>query len=131
MTKSEIVIFRNKQEENITSYLIKCMENVQDRENILYLSFFHSKKILLNKYEVLNRKNVTLINDSSIMLEDIEKYILEYKPKYVFVDYLKMTKEHEFYIQGKRLYQVRKILEKLEDEYGVYVLVVVNLLEDK
>ena len=130
MMKSEISFLKNEQKENITSYLVDCINRVQDHEHILYFSYFYSKQFLLNKYEILNRENVTVIHDTSVTLEELEKYILQYKPDYVFIDFLKMTKRRDFFIQNKRLHYVKDILKKFEDKYNVNVLVVVNWLED-
>ena len=60
MMKSEISFLKNEQKENITSYLVDCINRVQDHEHILYFSYFYSKQFLLNKYEILNREEVTL-----------------------------------------------------------------------
>ncbi len=130
MMKSEISFLKNEQKENITSYLVDCINRVQDHEHILYFSYLYSKQFLLNKYENLNRENVTVIHDTSVTLEELEKYILQYKPDYVFIDFLKMTKRRDFFIQNKRLHYVKDILKKFEDKYNVNVLVVVNWLED-
>lgn len=131
MIESEVSLFINGKEENITSYLVECIKKLQDHDNILYFSYFYSKEFLLSKYEDLNKKNITIVNDTSIMFDGIEKYILEYKPKYVFVDYLKMTRRCNFYVQGKRLHYVRETIERLEDKYNINILAVINLLEDK
>ena len=131
MMKSEISFLKNEQKENITSYLVDCINRVQDHEHILYFSYLYSKQFLLNKYENLNRENVTVIHDTSVTLEELEKYILQYKPDYVFIDFLKMTKRRDFFIQNKRLHYVKDTLKKFEDKYNVNVLVVVNWLEEK
>ena len=86
----------------------------------------NSREYLLNKYKVLNRTNITEINDTSILLEDIEKYILQYEPKYVFVDYFIMVDGYNFRIQGKRLRYINNMLEELENKYNVVVLVALN-----
>ena len=75
---------------------------------------------------MLNRENITVINDTSLLLEDIEKYILQYKPKYVFVDYFIMVDGYYIRVQGKKLYNIRNMIEKLESKYNVVVLVALN-----
>ena len=117
--RSRALFYNQEEDKRITFSFVNHIKRI-------YLSCVNSKEYLLNKYKVLNRANITLISDTSLLLEDIEKYILQYKPKYVFVDYFIMVDSYNFRIQGKKLYYIRNMLEDLESKYNVVVLVALN-----
>ena len=120
--RSKTFFYNQEKEKKITSSFVNHIRSISINKTVLYLSCVNSKEYLLNKYKVLNIENITVINDTSLLLEDIEKYILQYKPKYVFVDYFIMVDGYNFRIQGKKLYYIRNMLEDLESKYNVVVL---------
>ncbi len=124
--RSRALFYNQEEDKRITFSFVNHIRRINSNKTVLYLSCVNSKEYLLNKYKVLNRANITLINDTSLLLEDIEKYILQYKPKYVFVDYFIMVDSYNFRIQGKKLYYIRNMLEDLESKYNVVVLVALN-----
>lgn len=124
--RSRALFYNQEEDKRITSSFVNHIRRINTNKTILYLSCVNSKEYLLNKYKVLNRTNITVINDTSLLLEDIEKYILQYKPKYVFVDYFIMVDGYNFRIQGKKLYYIRNVLESLESKYNVVVLMALN-----
>ncbi len=124
--RSQALFYNYAKEKRITSFFVNHIRRISVNKPVLYLSCLNSKEYLLSKYKVLNRENITVINDTSLLFEDIEKYILQYKPKYVFVDYFIMVDDKHFKVQGKRLYYIRNILESLERKYNVAVLVALN-----
>lgn len=125
--RSRALFYNQEEDKRITSSFVNHIRRINTNKTILYLSCVNSKEYLLNKYKVLNRANITLISDTSLLLEDIEKYILQYKkPKYVFVDCFIMVDGYNFRIQGKKLYYIRNVLESLESKYNVVVLMALN-----
>lgn len=124
--RSRALFYNQEEDKRITFSFVNHIKIINSNKTVLYLSCVNSKEYLLNKYKVLNRANITLISDTSLLLEDIEKYILQYKPKYVFVDYFIMVDSYNFRIQGKKLYYIRNMLEDLESKYNVVVLVALN-----
>jgi len=124
--RSRALFYNQEEDKRITFSFVNHIKRINSNKTVLYLSCVNSKEYLLNKYKVLNRANITLISDTSLLLEDIEKYILQYKPKYVFVDYFIMVDGYNFRIQGKKLYYIRNMLEDLESKYNVVVLVALN-----
>ena len=105
--RSQALFYNYEKEKKITSSFVNHIRSISINKTVLYLSCVNSKEYLLRKYKVLNRANITIINDTSLLLDDIEKYILQYKPKYVFVDYFIMVDSYNFRIQGKKLYYTR------------------------
>lgn len=124
--RSRALFYNQEEDKRITFSFVNHIKRINSNKTVLYLSCVNSKEYLLSKYKVLNRANITLISDTSLLLEDIEKYILQYKPKYVFVDYFIMVDSYNFRIQGKKLYYIRNMLEDLESKYNVVVLVALN-----
>lgn len=124
--RSKVFFYNQEKEKRITSFFVNHIRRISVNKTVLYLSCVNSKEYLLNKYKVLNRENIIVINDTSLLLEDIEKYILQYKPKYVFVDYFIMIKGYNFRVQGKKLYYINNLIEELESQYNVVVLVALN-----
>lgn len=124
--RSEVFFYNQEKEKKITSFFVNHIRRISVNKSVLYLSCLNSKEYLLSKYKVLNSDNIIVINDTSLLLEDIEKYILQYKPKYVFVDYFIMVDDKHFQVQGKKLYYIRNILESLESKYKVVVFVALN-----
>ena len=84
--RSQALFYNYEKDKRITSFFVNDIRRISINKSILYLSCFNSKEYLLSKYKVLSRENIIVINDTSLLLEDVEKYILQYKPKYVFVD---------------------------------------------
>ncbi len=119
-------VFFYNQEKKITSLFVNRIRRISISKTVLYLSCVNTKEYLLNRYKVLNRANIIVINDTSLLLEDIEKYILQYEPKYVFVDYFILVKGYNFRVQGKRLSYINNMLVSLENKYNVVVLVALN-----
>lgn len=124
--RSRALFYNQEEDKRITFSFVNHIRRINSNKMVLYLSCVNSKEYLLNKYKVLNRANITLINDTSLLLENIEKYILQYKPKYVFVDYFIMVDSYNFRIQGKKLYYIRNMFEDLESKYNIVVLVALN-----
>ncbi len=124
--RSQALFYNYEKEKKITSSFVNHIRSISINKTVLYLSCVNSKEYLLNKYKVLNRENITVINDTSLLLEDIEKYILQYNPKYVYVDYFIMVDGYHIKVQGKKLHYMRNMLEDLESKYNVVMLIALN-----
>lgn len=124
--RSQALFYNYEKEKKITSSFVNHIRSISVNKTVLYLSCVNSKEYLLRKYKVLNRANITLINDTSLLLEDIEKYILQYNPKYVYVDYFIMVDGYHIKVQGKKLHYMRNMLEDLESKYNVVMLIALN-----
>ena len=128
---NDIMFFKNKDNFEITSYLVDKIKHVCKKYKILYLSCFYSKEELLNKFEYLNNRDIGIIEDSFSTIDEIEKYIINNKYDYVFVDYLKLIKiKNTLRIGDKKLKYVSDKIEELSDKYNIFFIIVVNM-EDK
>lgn len=124
--RSQALFYNYEKEKKITSSFVNHIRSISVNKTVLYLSCVNSKEYLLRKYKVLNREDIIVINDTSLLLEDIEKYILQYNPKYVYVDYFIMVDGYHIKVQGKKLHYMRNMLEDLESKYNVVMLIALN-----
>lgn len=124
--RSQVLFYNYVKEKRITSFFVNHIRRITVNKSVLYLSCVNTKEYLLSKYKVLNRENITVINDTSLLLEDIEKYILQYKPRYVFVDYFIMVDGYHIKVQGKKLHYIKNMLESLESKYKVVISIALN-----
>ncbi len=127
ITDSEISFLKNKTDDYITSYLVSCIDEINDNSSILYFSYNYSKKVLLNKYKSLNRDNITIIDDLNLNFNNVEKYIIKYQPKYAFIDYLKLTKTKRYmYVSGMKIKELKDKVDEYENRYNVKFIIMVN-----
>lgn len=70
--RSQALFYNYEKEKKITSFFVNHIRRIRVNKTILYLSCVNTKEYLLNKYKVLNRANINVINDISLLLEDIE-----------------------------------------------------------
>ena len=124
--RSRALFYNQEEDKRITFSFINHIKRINSNKTVLYLSCVNSKEYLLRKYKVLNREDIIVINDTSLLLEDIEKYILQYNPKYVYVDYFIMVDGYHIKVQGKKLHYMRNMLEDLESKYNVVMLIALN-----
>lgn len=124
---NEITFFNNKDKIDITTYVVDKIKYVCGDHKILLFDYSYSKEELLEKYKDLNNKNIKVIADVSITIEDIEHYIVDYKPEYLFIDYYKLvsTKKH-LYIADKRFKYTLDKIEEYSKKYNIKFLVAVN-----
>lgn len=124
---SEISFFRNESDDYITSYFINIINNISYNYNILYISYNYSKNVLLSKFNCLDKNNVTIIDDLTLDFSNIDEKIIKYKPKYILIDHLNLTKPKRiFYVNEMKLKDLRSKVEELESKYDVKFIIVIN-----
>ena len=82
----------------------------------------------MEKFELLNNKNIIIIDKKSNTIDDIEKYIVYSKPTYICIDYFKMIDNKCYYQIGNN--SLKYVLDKIEEynkKYGVIFIVAINL----
>ena len=87
--ESNIICFKNEDKYNITLNIVNKLSLVNNNKT-LYFNYSYSEKELLEKFELLNNKNIIIIDKKSNTIDDIEKYIVYSKPTYICIDYFKM-----------------------------------------
>ena len=125
--ESNIICFKNEDKYNITLNIVNKL-SLANNNKTLYFNYSYSEKELLEKFELLNNKNIIIIDKKSNTIDDIEKYIVYSKPTYIYIDYFKM-------IDNKCCYQIgnnslKYVLDKIEEynkKYGVIFIVAINL----
>lgn len=125
---NDIMFFKNKDNFEITSYLVDKIKYVCKEYKILYLSCFYNKEELLNKFEYLNNRDIDIIEDIFSTIDEIENHIMNNKYDYVFIDYLKLFKiKNTLRIGDKKLKYVSDKIEEFSKKYSIIFLVVINM----
>lgn len=126
---NKIIFFKNKSKLYITSYLINNVREVNKK--VIYFAYSYSKNELLKTFKELNNKNIIIVDDISTTFEDIEQYIIDNKPNYIYIDHFKLTSTKKYlYIEDKKFKYVLDKIEYYTKKYNVKFLIVLNK-EDK
>lgn len=127
LEKNEIIFFDNKEKKYITRSLITKLIFINPKNNILYLSNSYTEVELINNFSELNKNHIDIVEVNNLSLEEIENYIIDYKPDYIFIDYLKLTSIKDYLFVGDE--KIKDSLNKLEEcanKHGVKLLVAIN-----
>ena len=119
--------WKNETKEDITSFFDNILSNIHQDNQVLYFSFSYTKKELVSKYKNFSKSNITIIDNPTLSINDMEQYIEKYKPNYVMIDYF--TSIRNMYINGNKLKYVNEKLEEYETTYSIKILVVVNWID--
>jgi len=127
VTKSEILFLKNKSNDYITYYLCEYINCINDNRNILYITYNYSKKVLLSKFNSLDKENIIVVDNPATNFDNIEHLIIEKAPRYVFVDYFNLTKTRKyFYVNNMKLKDLKSKVEEYESKYNVVFIIVIN-----
>lgn len=127
VTKSEILFLKNKSNDYITYYLCEYINCINDNRNILYITYNYSKKVLLSKFNSLDKENIIVVDNPAANFDNIEHLIIEKVPRYVFVDYFNLTKTRKyFYVNNMKLKDLKSKVEEYESKYNVVFIIVIN-----
>ena len=130
ITESEMYFWKNETKEDITSFFDNILSNIHQDNQVLYFSFSYTKKELINQYKNFNQNNITIINNPTLSINDMKKYIEKYKTNYVMIDYFtSIRNKRHMYINGNKLKYVNEKLEEYETTYSIKILVVVNWID--
>ena len=115
-------------EYNITSDIVNKLSLANNNKKTLYFNYSYSEKELLERFELLNNKNIIIVDKQSNTIDNIEKYIICSKPAYICIDYFKMIDKKCCYQIGNN--NLKYVLDKIEEynkKYGVIFIVAINL----
>lgn len=130
ITESEMYFWKNETKEDITSFFDNILSNIHQDNQVLYFSFSYTKKELVSKYKNFSKSNITIIDNPTLSINDMEQYIEKYKPNYVMIDYFTSIRNKRYmYINGNKLKYVNEKLEEYETTYSIKNLVVVNWID--
>ena len=124
---NEINVYNHETIKNIIKYLNTYIEKINIDKKILYFSFYNSKKYLLKNYSCLNKRNIVIVDKDYLNADDIERYIIEQKPRYIFINYYKLTSNREnLLLMKEKLGQVLNKIEEYSKKYNVKFIVAIN-----
>ena len=124
---NEINVYNHETIKNIIRYLNVYMEKINLDKKILYFSFYNSKKYLVENYSCLNKKNIVIVDKDYLNADDIKRYIIEQKPRYIFINYYKLTSNREnLLLMKEKLGYVLNKIEEYSKKYNVKFIVAIN-----
>ncbi len=124
---NEINVYSHETIKNIIKYLNTYIEKISIDKKILYFSFYNSKKYLLKNYSCLNKKNIVIVDINYFKIDDIERYIIKQKPKYIFINYYKLTSNRRnLLVMEEKLGYVLNKIEEYSKKYNVKFIVAIN-----
>lgn len=126
--ESNIICFKDEDKYNITSDIVNKLSLANNNKKTLYFNYSYSEKELLERFELLNNKNIIIVDKQSNTIDNIEKYIICSKPAYICIDYFKMIDKKCCYQIGNN--NLKYVLDKIEEynkKYGVIFIVAINL----
>ena len=124
---NEINVYNHETNKNIIRYLNAYMEEINIDKKILYFSFYSPKKHLLENYSCLNKKNIVIVDINYLKIDDIERYIIEQKPRYIFINYYKLTSNRRnLLVMKEKLGYVLNKIEEYSKKYNVKFIVAIN-----
>ncbi len=124
---NEINVYNHETIKNIIRYLNAYMEEINLDKKILYFSFYNSKKYLVENYSCLNKKNIVIVDKDYLNADDIKRYIIEQKPRYIFINYYKLTSNREnLLLMKEKLGHVLNKIEEYSKKYNVKFIVAIN-----
>lgn len=124
---NEIIFYKEEPAASITNLMIDKLLFIDKRDKILYFNYYFTEEELISKNNIFNNKNIIILDNPNIDIDKMEKYISYSKPKYVFIDYFKLTIGRKYhYIGNKKLSYISKKINEYSDKYNVVFVVAIN-----
>ena len=124
---NEINFYNHEPSKKIVKYLTIYMNKININEKILYFSFYNSRKYLVKNYRFLDKENIVIMDIGYLKVDDIERYIIEQKPRYIFINYYKLTSNRRnLLVMKEKLGYVLNKIEEYSKKYNVKFIVAIN-----
>lgn len=129
LNDKEIMFIVGKPNVGKSTYLAKEAYYASKKHKILYFSLEMSKESLFKHYseQRLNNENITIIDNASLMVEDVENYIKE-DTDYIYIDYFNLLESNKVF--KTNVDKTQYILDKLKSytvQYDVTFLIMNNI----
>ena len=130
LSPSDLVLFCGKAGVGKTTLICNEAKNASNFHKILFLSL-ESDKLTIEKHHFFKQEN-TIIADRPTTIEELKKYINDYQPEYVYIDYLELFDVKNGY-QSKYINTKSKLdeLKKIATEYNIGMMITSTMEKDK
>ena len=123
----EIIFTKESTEHEITTSIVKKIEDIDKKKKILYFNYSYTEDELKQKFKIFNNKNIIVVDKPSATVDRLEKYLKYSKPSYLCIDYFKLTRmKKSLKIGNKSLKYTLGKLKKYINNYNTIFIVVIN-----
>lgn len=123
----EIIFTKESTEHEITTSIIKRIEDIDKKKKILYFNYSYTEDELKQNYKIFNNKNIIVVDKPSVTVDGLEKYLKYSKPSYLCIDYFKLTRmKKSLKIGNKSLKYTLGKLKKYMSNYDTIFIVIIN-----
>lgn len=123
----EIIFTKESTEHEITTSIVKRIEDIDKKKKILYFNYSYTEDELKQKFKIFNNKNIIVVDKPSVTVDGLEKYLKYSKPSYLCIDYFKLTRiKKSLKIGNKSLKYTLGKLKKYMSNYNTIFIVVIN-----
>jgi len=88
----EIIFTKESTAHEITTSIIKRIEDIDKKKKILYFNYSYTEDELKQNFKIFNNKNIIVVDKPSVTVDGLEKYLKYSKPSYLCIDYFKLTR---------------------------------------
>ena len=123
----EIIFTKESTAHEITTSIIKRIEDIDKKKKILYFNYSYTEDELKRNFKIFNNKNIIVVDKPSVTVEGLEKYLKYSKPSYLCIDYFKLTRiKRSLKVGNKSLKYTLGKLKKYMGDYDTIFIVVIN-----
>ena len=123
----EIIFTKESTAHEITTSIIKRIEDIDKKKKILYFNYSYTEDELKKNFKIFNNKNIIVVDKPSVTVEGLEKYLKYSKPSYLCIDYFKLTRiKRSLKVGNKSLKYTLGKLKKYMGDYDTIFIVVIN-----
>lgn len=123
----EIIFTKESTKHEITTSIIKRIEDIDKKKKILYFNYSYTEDELKQNYKIFNNKNIIVVDKPSVTVDGLEKYLKYSKPSYLCIDYFKLTRmKKSLKIGNKSLKYTLGKLKKYMSNYDTIFIVIIN-----
>lgn len=125
LNEKEIAFIISRPGVGTTTYLANQAKYASKEHKVLFIELESARDKFIERFKHLDSDNINLISiTDALMVEDIEQYIIDNKPEYIYIDYFHLlgTKK-EYDVKNKEI--DKYILDKLDqytEDYNVRIM---------
>lgn len=123
LNEKEIILIASNLTVVPTNYLAKEAKYASKDHKVLFV-YEEPQSEFLNMQSYLDNENINIIYISNLIAEDMEHYISDNKPEYIYIDYFNSLNTQQDFINDtdKTIYLLDKLREYTE-KYGVKFMI--------
>lgn len=128
LNEKEIAFIISRPGVGTTTYLANQAKYASKEHKVLFIELESERDKFIERFKHLDSDNINLISiTDALMVEDIEQYIIDNKPEYIYIDYFHLlvtkTAQKDFWNYDNKIdkYILDKLVQYTED-YNVRIM---------